>query len=553
MSYRLLLVDAQGVAVCAELRVRMLREFPGPPGLSVHFRPVRNDLLFESAKTAGELAYRVLRGEGIVRSQLLVEYEAPELKLNVRGRSADLLFALALLTAKWKRPTAGAVTIAATGTLSGNGSVGSVEHTAVKVAAAVRMFEASESGSVLKIFFPSADLAAVEAWRSTAQIPEHVELRAVAHLDDALEHLGYALEKVYLRNPFRGLEHFDYADHAIFFGRDAEVRDAVEQLLRREAAGSTGLLVEGASGSGKSSFLRAGLLHALADPRFQSKAAELALGERRVSRNLARAIWRPGLVAERADEAQFAASIAAVWAELPELPTGCLDRVADLAELAQRLERAWPRSARFVWLIDQFEEMLKRADPLIDAFGGFLQSLQGSGAWTLASIRADATPQFKRHAALREVFGANEGQYYLASLSGTALDAVIALPARAANLTFEIDANGIPLDQTLREDAYREKDSLPALQFTLNELYLKRTGDELTYAAYRELGGLSGSIATTAQAVLASSGEGSQNAVQRVFRNLVSVDDAGVVSRRDATRRLPIRRAILRNNGYSSS
>jgi tetratricopeptide (TPR) repeat protein len=533
MSYRLILVDALGSALCAELRIRVLREFPGSPGLSVHFRPIRNDLLFESAKAAGTLAYRVLHGEGIARSQLLVEYEVPDLKLNVRGRSADLLFALALITAKWKKRADRIVAIAATGTLSSDGSVGSVEHTAAKVAAAVRAFEAAGSSSPATIFFPLADVAEVDTWRAGVEIPKHVELRAVAHLDDALGYLGYSLEKVYLRNPFRGLEHFDYADHAVFFGRDVEVRDAVEQLLRREGTGAPGLLVEGASGSGKSSFLRAGVLHTLAEPRFLSKGAQIALGTRCVSLAVGRAIWRPGLLGTHANEAQLAASIAAVWAQLPEFPLGWRDGVESLADLAHRRRQHWPESPRFVWLVDQFEEMLARAD-LIDVFSRFLQSLQADGVWTLASIRADATPQLKRHETLREVFGANEGQYYLASLSGTALDAVIALPARAADLTFEIDADGVPLDQRLREDAYKEKDGLPALQFTLNELYIKRAGNQLTYAAYRELGGLSGSIATTAQAVLASAGEESHRAAQRVFRSLVSVDDAGVASRRYA-------------------
>jgi tetratricopeptide (TPR) repeat protein len=191
---------------------------------------------------------------------------------------------------------------------------------------------------------------------------------------------------------------------------------------------------------------------------------------------------------------------------------------------------------RFVWLIDQFEELLVGSvpAPMIDAFGRFLLQLQVDGVWTLASIRADAMPLLKQHAALREVFGANEGQYYLAALGGTALDAVISRPARAANLTFEIGADGKPLDQCLREDAYREKDSLPMLQFTLNELYQRRSGNTLTHAAYRELGGLSGSIATTAERILASEGEDSRSAADGIFRSLVSVDDSGRATRRYA-------------------
>jgi tetratricopeptide (TPR) repeat protein len=538
MNYRLLLVDGYGAVNCPELRVRMLREFPGPARLSVHFRPVRNDLLFESAKFAGELAYRVLCGEGITRSQLLVEYEVPGPQVNVMGRSADLLFALALVTAKWKRAEGGELTVAATGTLAGDGAVGGVERTAEKVAAAVRDLGNTGAGAARAIiFYPLEDAAAVDAWRAGAALPEHIDLFAVAHFDDALARLGYRLERVYLRNPFRGLEHFDYADHAIFFGRDAEIRQAVEQLLRRESAGAPGLLVEGASGSGKSSFLRAGVLHALAEPRFQSQAVQDALATAPVSTALSRAIWRLGLSDGPSDEKQIAASIAHVWAQIPEFQRGWQEPAfGSLEELAARRRTHWPAGTRFVWLIDQFEEILTRraANSWLDAFGRFLKSLQADGVWTLASIRADATPLLKQHETLREVFGVNEGQFYLAALTGTALDAVIVLPARAADLTFEIAADGTPLDQRLREDAYREKDSLPVLQFTLNELYLKRDGRQLTHAAYEELGGLSGSIATAAQAVLASEDGDSGSAVQRLFRSLVSVDDSGRAARRYA-------------------
>jgi len=551
MLYRLLLVDGQGKAAAMPLRIRLLREFPGPESLSVHFRPVRNDLLFESARNAGRLAHRILRGEGIVRAQLTVEYEVPDLLQSVVGRSSDLLFALALVTAKWRLASANATVIAATGVLSADGSVESVEHTAAKVAAAVadlRDLPAAATAAAAArpaapiralIFYPVADAAAVTEWRTDARLPEHIELVPVEHLDAALAYLGYTLDKVYLRNPFRGLEHFDYADHAIFFGRDTEVREVVELLLRREQAAAPGLLVEGASGSGKSSFLRAGVLPALVEPRFQPAAMQESLRLRRISAGVGRAIWRPGLLRSgaAADEAQFAQSIAEAWGKFPDFDHRWRESpVETLAALAARRRDLWPASMRFVWLIDQFEELLVKGlrDAMIDAFGRFLVGLQVEGVWTLASIRADAMPLLKRHESLRAVFGANEGQYYLATLAGTALDAVITLPARAANLTFEIDADGRPLDQCLREDAYRERDSLPMLQFTLNELYQKRSGSLLTHAAYRELGGLSGSIATTAAGILSAEGEDSQRAVDGVFRSLVSVDESGRTTRRYA-------------------
>ncbi len=539
MLYRLLLVDGTREARAAPLLIRTLREFPGLDGLSVHFRPVRNDMLYESAKAGGRLAYRILTGEGIVRSQLVVEYEVPGEHLNCMGRSAELLFALALLTAKWTQATPKFAAIAATGLLDDEGAVHGVERVPEKIAAAIRDLAAGGTSSASKaaIFYPVADAPAVAQWRATAEVPEQVTLLPVAHLEEALAHLGYGLEKIYLRNPYRGLEQFEYQHHAIFFGRDREVREALQQLLRREAAGAPGLLVEGASGSGKSSFLQAGLLPVLVERRFQSEAAQEALGRRPFSPGAKRAIWRPGRLAAEMDEAKLAQSIRDCWTALPELAADALQGgLRDLADLEQRRRRRWPESMRFVWVIDQFEELLnlRLPDALIEAFGRFLSLLQDNDVWTLASVRSDALPDLKRHAALRKVFGANEGQYYLATLSGTSLDAVIKLPARAAGLEFGVGPEGKPLDEMLREDAYRETGCLPQLQYTLNELYQKRVGKELNVATYLELGGLAGSIATTTARLLSADGVDTRHAVPRLFRSLVSVDDTGGATRRYA-------------------
>jgi hypothetical protein len=543
MKYLLLLVDADGKVTTSPLAVRELREFPAGEGLSVHFRPVRNDQLFESAKAAGRLAYRILLGEGVVRAQLWVEYEVQGPHVNVTGRSSDLLFALALISSKWSDAAGRYAAIAATGVLDADGAaltadgttaVQGVQHTLAKVAAAVNALS-QESAAV--IFFPAADAEIVAEWRHGTVIPPTLRLQPVRSLEEALAHLGVTLEKVYLGNPFRGLEPFEFKHRAIFFGREGGVREVLELLLRREAAGTPGLMVEGASGSGKSSFLRAGILPALVNPRSQSEAIRDCISRRPLSADVARATWRAGLLPPGADEARIAVSIRDCWVNLPELSAHASDQeIQTLAELARWRHECWPTTLRFVWLIDQFEEIVNhgRVAPVIEKLGLFLQELQADGVWTLASIRADSVPELKRFTALRGVFGANDGTYYLAALSGPSLDDVIRRPARAANLTFEIGADGRLLDEVIREDIYRESDSLPQLQFTLSELYVNRTGSELTYSTYRRLGGLAGSIATAASAVLNTEGNASQDAIRRLFRTLVSVDELGNASRRYA-------------------
>ena len=543
MNYLLLLADADGKVTTSLLAIRELREFSGGDGLSVHFRPVRNDQLFESAKAAGRLAYRILFGEGLVRAQLWVEYEVHGTHVNVSGRSSDLLFALALITSKWKPPAGRYPAIAATGVLDADGAaliadgitaVQRVQHTVAKVAAAV---DALSQESQAVIFYPAEDAQIVADWRHGTVIPPTISLLPVRSLEEALAHLGITLERVYLGNPFRGLEPFEFKHRAIFFGRETEVREVLELLLRREAAGNPGLMVEGASGSGKSSFLRAGVLAALVNPWSQSEAIRDGINRRPPSAGLAGAIWRAGLLPPGADEARIAVSIHDCWVNLPELSVHSSDpAIQTLAELARWRRERWPTTRRLIWLIDQLEEIVNHglADPVIEKLGFFLQELQADGVWTLASIRADAVPELKRFTALRSVFGANDGTYYLASLSGPSLDDVIQRPARAANLTFEIGADGRPLDEVIREDIYRESDGLPQLQFTLNELYMNRDGSELTYSAYRRLGGLAGSIATAASAVLNVQEKDSQDAIRQLFRSLVSVDELGNASRRYA-------------------
>jgi tetratricopeptide (TPR) repeat protein len=537
MNFTLLLADPHDAAQAsraAGLQLQVLQTSPGGEDVTVTFLPNRADDLHASAKSAAQLAYRILFREGIVRSQLVVRFQSSEVPQNVVGRSADLLFALAIILQVYQESAQGRVgassmsCVAATGVLESDGTVRAVDGLASKLQAACSAFGATP----VIIFFPAENGAAVDVSTFSQQHP-NLRFQAIGHLDEALEQLGIVRERVYLRNPFRGLEYFDYEHRAIFFGRDAEIRELVQQLLRREANGVPGVLVEGASGSGKSSFLRAGVLPALVNPHLQPEDVKERMRARPVRETVRRAIWRGVHLLDGSDESRIVRSIRDCWRNLPELGGHLTGDYKTLEDLAAERRKYWPLTQRFVWLIDQFEELFRLGldDSTFDALGQFLCSLQTEGAWTLASIRADAVAQLKRHHALRAPFGSSEGYYYLETLTGTALDDVIERPARAADLTFGLAASGARLDIAIREELYRTRENaLPLLQFTLNELYSKRFGGELAYEVYEKLGGLTGSVATRADALLPPNDN--PTVIARLFRGLVTVDEGGRASRR---------------------
>ena len=88
------------------------------------------------------------------------------------------------------------------------------------------------------------------------------EFRALSESADAREDLA-AIPRRDSGCPYRGLLPFDQDDAEVFFGRQRLTAELVVKLAGR-LAGPSMVVVSGASGAGKSSLLRAGLLPALA-------------------------------------------------------------------------------------------------------------------------------------------------------------------------------------------------------------------------------------------------------------------------------------------------
>jgi len=300
-------------------------------------------------------------------------------------------------------------------------------------------------------------------------------------------------------SPFCGLGAFGAKHAPVFFGRSQDTARAVDLWHAAGARGTPYLLVVGASGAGKSSLARAGLLPRLTTPGVIPEVD----------------IWRTAVMRPSDSPAgPFAALAAALMqgdadlpkeeegrgAALPEIAEGdsptpavlaTVLRHADAAAIApvinaltrvakaKRARESYDREVRcdLVVLIDQLDELFADAVSEEDraAFVNLVAALVGTGrVWVAATLRADFYARMLDQPALKKLkeLGAT---YDLAPPGPAELAEIILAPAEAAGLVYETDAGtGEQVDARLLRDADRP-DMLPLVQLALSRLYEGRT------------------------------------------------------------------------------
>lgn len=274
--------------------------------------------------------------------------------------------------------------------------------------------------------------------------------------------------------PYLGLESFQPEDAERFHGR-AELVAAV-----LDGIGPRPLVVVGASGSGKSSLLRAGVVPVLREDRTA-------------------VVFTPG-----AD------------------PLRTLDR--HLQALAPE-ERA-------VLVIDQFEELFGPDVPATERTA-FLAALGRAPADLVLGLRAD----FYGHALAFPLLAQalQDSQVVVGAMGTCGLREVIVAPAEAAGVTIE---DG--LVELLIEDieVRGSAGALPLLSHALLATWRRGDGTRMTTADYRATGGVAGAVAASAEEAVAELG--SEQTVRQLFLRLVHVSpDAPDVRRRLRRDELP--------------
>ncbi len=361
-------------------------------------------------------------------------------------------------------------------------------------------------------------------------------------------------------SPFRGLGVFGALHAPVFFGRAADIRRATDLWREAGERGTPFLLIVGASGSGKSSLGRAGLIPRLTTPGVVKNVDLWRVAALRPADSpagpfqaLAEALF------ERADD--LPAEEAGRGAALPEIAEGDARTPADLAAvlahadaaaikpMLNALERIGARAGAseksgralrcdLVLLVDQLDELF--APSLAEAtrlsFARLLAGLAGTGrVWLIATLRADLYAALLEAPALKGLKEAG-ATYDLAPPGAAELAEIVRAPAEAAGLTFDADpASGERLDERLLREADRP-DMLPLLQLALSRLWEAREsrGETivLPFAAFDRLGGVKGIVDAAGETALAGLSEAEQSKLAPLIRLVAEVTHgAGLTAR----------------------
>ncbi|MFF1745453.1 WD40 repeat domain-containing protein [Streptomyces mirabilis] len=329
--------------------------------------------------------------------------------------------------------------------------------------------------------------------------------------------------------PYPGLARFEPADRDRFHGRDDLIAELLRLVGRRRVSA-----VVGASGSGKSSLLRAGLIPALrtsagargAEPAAAVRTRASLPGQRRSP------VAGFGTTATEPAPSAVPSPLSATHSPAP----------AAIRILTPGAHPARTHGALFVphdapgdtlLVIDQFEELFALcADPGERAL--FIERLltaldPDSGLRVIIGVRADFYGRCAEHGPLAEAL--RDSTLLVGPMTPQRLREAVVRPAAARRVVVERT-----LTARIVADVADEPGGLPLMAHALREIWRRRSARTLSLAAYEAIGGVQGAVAHTAEEVYARCTPVEAAAVRALLLRLVNPGDGVEDTRRPVHR-----------------
>jgi energy-coupling factor transporter ATP-binding protein EcfA2 len=306
------------------------------------------------------------------------------------------------------------------------------------------------------------------------------------------------------RCPYKGLDVFEEEDAELFFGRERLVHELTGRVKE-----SRTVFITGPSGSGKSSLVRAGLIHALKQGKIKSSDRwlyETMKPGREPIKDLALAFSR---------------------LKSPELEDYFLthSNETDILNKCAESVLSSRKDQRFLLFIDQFEEIFTQINSEEErvAFINMLAhagTIENGRVMVLFAMRSDFVSNCATYPLLNELLSQEFRQ--IGAMQPDELVSAIALPARHVGLPVEHE-----LIAQIINDMRGEPDALPLMQFALKDLFDAKQAAggviALTLKDYLQHGGIHKSLERHADATFAKLSESEQELTRSIFSGLIEI------------------------------
>ncbi|BAY91237.1 MULTISPECIES: nSTAND1 domain-containing NTPase [unclassified Tolypothrix] len=319
------------------------------------------------------------------------------------------------------------------------------------------------------------------------------------------------------RCPFLGLYPFRESNREFFFGREKLIAQLQEKLREHNF-----LAVLGASGSGKSSVVLAGLI-----PALQEKEPNLVVSYMTPNNNPIAQLQATLAGVEK----ELHSIVDSEWAIKPELVT---NSAGSYLPLTRERNVAATIKKTPILVIDQFEEVFTLCADENERLAFIEQVLNLTQQQKVViTMRADFWGECAPYRELKELMEAR--QKLIGPMDNAELRKAMEMQAAKVGLRFEAG-----LSNTILDEVKDEPGAMPLLQHALLELWKRRHGRWLQAFEYEAIGGVKMAIAQTADDVYNTLSPPEQAQVKNIFIRLTRLDDSALQGekRRDTRRRV---------------